>query len=158
MQLRVERGCRKELRYFLRPGNCRQAWGPCASFLSAVWVVLSLTACGKPRDAAPEVTVRQEIAPNPARVGPANITLYLKDAAARPLGQARITVEANMSHPGMSPVFGEAGEVAPGRYRAHVEFTMAGDWAVLAHITLADGRKIERQFELRVEVKDIRAN
>jgi hypothetical protein len=59
-----------------------------------------------------------------------------------------------MSHPGMSPVFGEAQEVEAGRYRGRIDFAMAGDWVLLLHITLADGRKIERQ----VNVRGVQAN
>jgi hypothetical protein len=49
----------------------------------------------------------------------------------------------------MRPVFGEATEVGPGRYEALVEFTMGGDWIILIHITLSDGRKLQRQFEIK---------
>ena len=58
-------------------------------------------------------------------------------------------VEADMSHPGMAPVFGEVEETAPGNYLAHVRFTMAGDWVLLLRIKLPDGRKIERQVDVR---------
>jgi hypothetical protein len=59
-----------------------------------------------------------------------------------------------MSHPGMSPVFGAAKEVAPGQYQAQVTFGMAGDWVILLHAMLPDGKKLERQFEVR----DVRPN
>jgi len=49
-----------------------------------------------------------------------------------------------MSHPGTAPVFGETREVAPGQYRGSLEFAMAGDWVLLIHVTLPDGRKLER--------------
>jgi len=54
-----------------------------------------------------------------------------------------------MSHAGMVPVFAEAREGEPGRYRATMNLSMAGDWVVLVHITLPDGRKLERQFEIK---------
>jgi hypothetical protein len=54
-----------------------------------------------------------------------------------------------MSHAGMSPQFDEAKEIAAGRYQAHVEFQMAGDWVILVHVTLPDGRKLERQIDVR---------
>ena len=54
-----------------------------------------------------------------------------------------------MSHAGMAPVFAEATEVDAGRYRATMDLSMAGDWVVLVHTTLADGRKWERQFEIK---------
>lgn len=54
-----------------------------------------------------------------------------------------------MSHAGMSPRFAEAKETDPGRYQAHLEFPMAGDWVILLHVTLPDGKKLERQFDAR---------
>ena len=50
-----------------------------------------------------------------------------------------------MSHPGMAPVFGEAREIEPGQYQGSLDFAMPGDWVVLIHVTLPDGRKLERE-------------
>lgn len=88
------------------------------------------------------------------RVGPVTITLKLADAASKPLTGAHIAIEADMSHPGMSPGFAEAKEAEPGRYQAHLEFQMAGDWVILLHITLPGGKKLERQ----IDVRDVRPN
>ena len=57
-----------------------------------------------------------------------------------------------MSHAGMSPVFAEAQETGNGSYRATLELAMAGDWVVLVHATLPDGRRVEQQFEIKVPV------
>ena len=54
-----------------------------------------------------------------------------------------------MSHAGMGPVFGEAKEIEPGRYQGSLELSMGGDWIVLLHLTLPDGQKSERQFEIK---------
>jgi hypothetical protein len=62
--------------------------------------------------------------------------------------QRRIAVEADMSHPGMSPVMGDTKKAEPGLYKCPVNFTMAGDWVILLHITLAGGRKLERQIDI----------
>lgn len=53
-----------------------------------------------------------------------------------------------MTHPGMAPVFAEARETEPGRYRALMELSMAGDWYVIAHVSLQNGRMMDQQFEL----------
>lgn len=53
-----------------------------------------------------------------------------------------------MAHAGMRPEFGEANEVAPDRYQGSVTFTMAGEWVLLMHITVADGRRFEWQINL----------
>jgi len=54
-----------------------------------------------------------------------------------------------MSHAGMSPFIAEAKETERGRYHARLEFSMAGDWVILLHITLSDGKRLERQFDVR---------
>lgn len=87
-------------------------------------------------------------------MGPASITLKLADVGGTPVAGAKIAIEADMSHAGMSPVVAEAKEDEPGRYLAHLEFPMAGDWVVLLHITLPDGKKLKRQFD----VKGVRPN
>lgn len=61
---------------------------------------------------------------------------------------ARVELEGNMSHPGMSPVSGATKEVEPGRYSGTLQLTMAGDWIVLVHITLSDGQRLQRQIEI----------
>jgi hypothetical protein len=115
---------------------------------------LPAIACHRATDAAPGISVQEQITPLPAHVGPETVAVQLADAAHNPLVHAAIMVEVDMSHPGMSPVFAEATETAPGSYRANIDFSMGGDWVVLLHIKLADGRKIERQ----VDVRGVRSN
>ena len=73
----------------------------------------------------------------------------LADAASKPVTGAHLTTEADMTHAGMSPVFGSVQENQPGRYESTLKLGMAGDWVVLLHGTLPTGEKVERQFELR---------
>jgi hypothetical protein len=121
------------------------SWRLCVvAFLS-----MTLAGCAAPAAPEPDVTIRHEIAPAPPRVGPATVTLALADAAGAPLSGATVRLEGNMSHPGMEPVFGDATEVAPGRYQAPLELTMAGDWYILVDATLPDGRSVQRQIDVR---------
>ena len=115
---------------------------------------VGLAACSKSSGGSPAISFEHDIRPQPARVGPAVVTLKLRDASAKPVTGAHVAIEGDMSHPGMSPAFGEAKEVETGRYQGSIDFAMAGDWVVLVHITLADGRKLERQFD----VSGVRAN
>jgi hypothetical protein len=92
--------------------------------------------------------IAHEITP-PPQVGPTTITLTVTERDGKPVGGARVSLEGDMTHAGMRPVFGEAREFEPGRYRAPLEFTMGGDWVVLVHLTLSDGRKVERQFDVK---------
>jgi hypothetical protein len=115
---------------------------------------LAIAACQRSDDSVTEISVQEQITPQPPRVGPATVVVDLADAGAKPVSRATIMVEADMSHPGMGPVFDSARETAPGSYRTQIDFNMGGDWVVLLHIKLADGRKIERQMD----VKGVRSN
>src|SRR5579862_8820612 len=104
--------------------------------------------CRKQADPTQRVTVEYEITPQPPHVGDSVILLRLKNSSGQPLVGARISVEAGMSHAGMSPVFAEAKESEPGRYHSRLSFEMAGDWVILLHGTLPSGEKLERQFDV----------
>jgi YtkA-like len=128
----------------------RRAAAPqfCGAMLAMACVAVT-AACRRAEVGAPGIMVKEEIAPWPARVGPVTVSIELSDPSQKPVSRAAIMVEADMSHPGMSPVFADAKETAPGTYRAPIEFNMGGDWVVLLHIKLADGRRIERQIDVR---------
>lgn len=118
----------------------------------ALLLLLGLTAllaagCGPEGERAPEVAVAWNVTPDPPRVGPVQVSLTLTEGG-EPVGNAEVRLEGNMSHPGMAPVFGDAREVAPGRYQAPLDLTMAGDWFLLAQITLRDGRALSRTSQL----------
>lgn len=104
--------------------------------------------CSRPIDSSPAVTVEHAISPEPPQVGPATVLLKLADQAARPISGAHITLEADMSHAGMAPVFAETRETGPGQYQAQVKFAMAGDWVILLHVRLSSGQTLERQFNV----------
>jgi hypothetical protein len=106
------------------------------------------TACHRPEASPSAISTRFEIEPKPVRMGLATIDLSMMDQAT-PVGGAGVQLEANMSHPGMAPVFSDAKEIAPGQYRSRIEFTMAGDWYILVHIKLATGETLERQIDVK---------
>jgi hypothetical protein len=112
----------------------------------AFCICFSLAACRRAQTHEPDVVLTHEIAPQPARVGPVTFSLVLADSSGNFIKSARVVLEGTMSHPGMAPVFSEAQEVEAGCYRAALEFTMAGDWIIIVHLTLADGRTLSRQI------------
>ena len=120
-----------------------------ASLVLACLGALILSSCHHPNSSVPDVTIQEQISPQPPKVGQATVAVELTDVARKPIANANIMVEADMSHPGMSPVFGKANEIAPGTYSVPINFNMGGDWIVLLHIKLPDGRKIERQMDVR---------
>lgn len=128
----------------------RRAAAPqlCGVILAMICTALT-TGCQRATEAVPEINVKEAITPQPPHVGPATVSIELSDPLQKPVSHAAIMVEADMSHPGMRPVFAEARETVPGSYRALIEFSMAGDWVVLFHIKLADRRRVEHQMDVR---------
>jgi hypothetical protein len=120
--------------------------------LCTIVAILSMAACRRQTAPAPTVLVEERIDPQPPVVGPATVTIGLTDGSGRPSKNARVTVESDMSHAGMGPVFAECKEVENGRCLARIDFTMAGDWVLLLHIRLPDGQTVER----RMDVKGVR--
>lgn len=105
--------------------------------------------CRRARNDDGGIAMIESIAPQPVRAQTETISFRLTNESHHPVAGARVQVEGDMNHPGMAPVFADAAEVAPGDYRARLNFSMGGDWVVLFHITLSDGRKIERQMDVK---------
>jgi hypothetical protein len=125
--------------------------GVLAGFAFAAALLAGGCSRGEP---PPFVAIEHEISPLPARIGASTFTLRLTDTAGKPVTGAHIGIEADMTHAGMSPVFAAATERGAGRYEAHLEFPMAGDWVILLHVTLPGGKRVERQ----IDVKGVRPN
>jgi hypothetical protein len=108
--------------------------------------------CGRRGSPEPRLAVSSALSPQPPVVGPATLTLTVRDPSGSPLRDARVRLEAHMSHPGMAPVQADAVERAPGVYETSFAFTMQGDWTLLVSITLRGGARTER----RIDVANVR--
>lgn len=116
----------------------------------ALCICLALVqSCSYHTESVLDLTLAHEVSPQPPRVGEVTITLRVTEASGKPITGARIKLEGNMAHPGMAPVFADTIEIEPGGYRGTMELSMAGDWFVLVHVILADGRQLDRQFEIK---------
>jgi hypothetical protein len=116
--------------------------------LVGLFLVLAVVSCSRGARELPDVGVDLAIEPEPPQLGPATVTVTLTGNGGEPITGAGVELEGNMSHAGMVPVFGKAVEVAPGRYLAELEFTMAGDWFILVRAELPDGRSMERVIDV----------
>jgi hypothetical protein len=121
----------------------------CHNLFVFVVTLILFAGCSRSSATLSQITVETEVTPRPARVGPVTIDFKIKDATGKSISSAQAALEANMTHPGMTPVFSEAREISPGEYRCSLELTMSGDWVVTIHITLPAGQKLERDFEIK---------
>lgn len=121
----------------------------CALLVLAAVPAIAAIGCHKPGETSGDISIDASIAPQPVHAITETISFHLANAARQPVTGAHVQVEGDMSHPGMAPVFADAVEVSSGSYQAPLNFTMGGDWVVLFHITLNDGRKVERQMDVK---------
>jgi len=77
------------------------------------------------------------------------VTIRITDLSGTAASGAQVTMEANMSHAGMVPVFADAQEVEPGLYRAIMKLSMAGDWRVTVNVTRSGNRQEDHEFEIK---------
>ncbi len=126
-----------------------------ASQRLCAWLMLAGVAmpvaigCRRPAVDESGISIDASISPQPVRAGAEAVSFRLTNAAHQPVTGAHVRVEGDMDHPGMAPVFSDAVEISPGSYRSPLNFTMGGDWVVLFHITLSDGRRVERQMGVK---------
>jgi hypothetical protein len=120
---------------YLRLGSKAVAGG-----VVAVLVACCSAACGRH---SPAIQARWNITPSPPAAGTElRIGLELRDTQGRPVNNARLRLEAHMSHPGMTPVTSDVIERSPGSYEARVRLPMAGDWRLVVAGTLGDGSRV----------------
>jgi hypothetical protein len=97
------------------------------------------------------VRLTSHLLPAQPMVGPATLTLTLNGATAATLGQANVQVVGHMTHPGMTPVVATVTPHGPDVYDAAVDFTMPGDWMLIATVRLHDGRRLESRIPVHVQ-------
>ncbi len=100
---------------------------------------------------ATAVSVDLNFKPNPPVVGEGMIYLEVRDQNGQPIKDLDIQVKGDMTHAGMTPVFGTSTDEGKGRYSIPFEWTMAGDWILQIAADLPDGRLLNRSFEARVQ-------
>jgi YtkA-like protein len=96
------------------------------------------------------VRISARLMPPQPTVGPATLSVSLSGATAATLGNAKVGVVAHVTHPGMTPIVATVTQHGPDVYDAAVDFTMAGDWMLIAAVQLPDGRRLESRVPVKV--------
>jgi hypothetical protein len=120
-------------------------------FAASLLLVLDAytSGCSKSSDVSRDVDFACETEPKAPHLGRNTFTVTLNGPNRRALAGANVSLEGDMSHPGMRPVFGEAKEINPGRYQGTLDLPMPGDWTVLFHITLPNGQTFDREMKIQ---------
>ena len=129
-------------------GNRLRPLQPSSRLVLALTALGLLAACR--RNESSEVRMECSVQPQPPRMGPAEVQIALTDLDQAPVRGAQISLEADMSHPGMKPSFEKASETGAGRYQSKLNFDMAGDWTLLLHAKLANGGTVDKAVKLTV--------
>lgn len=120
--------------------------------IAIVTVFLAVSSCGHGTSSASQLEVGWTLRPQAPAVGPATLTITLRDRAGDPVTGVKVRLEAHMSHAGMAPVRAEATERSLGTYEISFAFTMPGDWVLLASALARDGTRVEQ----RIDVHNVR--
>jgi hypothetical protein len=129
-----------------------------AFLLAAVFVLLlaAVSGCGRSQSVSAvetqddyQVTFATE--PAAPSQGDGTVVITLRDRAGQPVDGARVSIEANMNHAGMTPEYADATASEAGVYRLPLNWTMGGAWYVDAKVTLRDGQEIRRRFPVDVK-------
>jgi hypothetical protein len=114
-----------------------------------LFVVLALSGCKARALRADDVLFSSAVPPESYSVGPASLSFTLRDASGKPIDGAELSLEGDMSHPGIRPSLGRVEGRGQGVYAGKLDLTRAGDWFVRVWGTLPGGRSFERTVALK---------
>ena len=101
-----------------------------------------------PGTGSEEVTLTTN--PNPLRTGPATFVIDVKDKAGKPVDNATVFFDLNMTAMNMGTQQGNATSQGNGRYAASGQMSMRGPWKVTTKITMPDGSVVNKDFTVNV--------
>ena len=88
--------------------------------------------------------------PNPLQMGPATFIIDVKDKTGKPVDNATVSFDLNMTAMNMGTQQGNATFQGNGRYAASGRMSMRGPWRVSTKVTMPDGSVVNRGFTVNV--------
>ena len=88
--------------------------------------------------------------PNPLRTGPATFIIDVKDKTGKPVDNATVFFDLNMTTMNMGTQRGNATSQGNGRYAASGQMSMRGPWKVTTKVTMPDGSIVNKDFTVNV--------
>lgn len=88
--------------------------------------------------------------PNPLKMGPATFIIDVKDKDGKPVENAKVSFDLNMTAMNMGTQKGNATFVGDGRYSAAGKMSMKGPWRVKTKVAMPDGSVENKDFTVNV--------
>lgn len=88
--------------------------------------------------------------PDPLQPGPATFMIEVKDKRGKPVDNAKVSFDINMTTMNMGTQQGDAISQGNGRYSATGRMTMRGPWRVSTKVTMPDGSVENKDFTVDV--------
>ncbi|MBZ0283824.1 MAG: FixH family protein [Anaerolineae bacterium] len=98
-----------------------------------------------------DVDIAIRVEPEPLTVGKSTLIITLTDSSDSHVDGAKLQIQGNMDHAGMTPVNRETSESSNGEYHVPFEWTMGGGWIVTVTAELPNGGEANDTFEFFVE-------
>ena len=84
--------------------------------------------------------------PNPLQIGPATFLIEVKDTEGKPVDNATVFFDLNMTTMNMGTQQGNATSQGNGKYAAAGRMSMRGPWRVSTKVTMPDSSVINKNF------------
>lgn len=104
-------------------------------------IFVSLIGCSRTPSDDPRLTMSLE--QTPSTMGVQTIVLVINDGAT-PLDNAKVQIEATMTHAGMPSQIVQMQPLGAGKYQANIDFSMLGEWVLIVNVTEANGAVMQR--------------
>lgn len=102
---------------------------------------VSLLGCSRTPSDDPRLNISLEQIPSTMEVQ--TIVLSISDGAT-PLENAKVQIEATMTHAGMPSQIVPMESLGAGKYQASIDFSMLGEWVLIVNITESNGAVMQR--------------
>ena len=95
-------------------------------------------------------TISLTTSPNPLRMGPATFIINVKDKMGKPVDNATVFFDLNMTAMNMGTQQVNATSQGYGKYAATGRMSMRGPWKVATKVTMPDGSVVNKDFTINV--------